>query len=560
MTRQSKYLLTIILFTVLLLRIPTLYTSIIDIDESQYGEFAVKVVDGMAPYASSIGEKPPLMYYYYIWIFKAFGKNNYSMVHAVTILWVMASAYVLFLIGRLRYNESVGFIAALFYAVFSTTHEPKIISTNGETLMTLPLVLGIYFFSLYEQRVHDNKNSKTLYWIGLAGVFTGLGFLFRHQAGMQIGFLGIYFLLRYVIFDPKVRSTIDYVKRLLQGAFLGISFLLPFGAACWIMYALGVLDKFLYWNFTFNFKYIGAGANLLPVFNGLIRLPIFIAFTFPAWYYAVKGIMKGIPFLFRSIRERRVDMESSKYLFLTLWLILSAVPVFLGSRFYSHYFIQLFPPLFLLGAVGAFYTLEKLKEKASQNKEYWLLSRKLTVVIGLYAIFFLIPRVNADYTKVMIKKVSPGDARLGVYPEQKAVGEYIKRKTEVNDTIFVWGFATPIYVYADRACGSRFSWADFLSGRIPGLPTGGKYKKENTDSYIVSGSWEEFCDDFIRYQPVYFVDTSAGDYHEYGKYPIHRKYRGFDLGKFVDRFYKRETEIRGMILYRLKKAIRRPCQ
>ncbi len=560
MTRQSKYLLAIILFTVLLLRIPTLYTAIMDIDESQYGEFAVKVVDGMPPYASSIGEKPPLMYYYYIWIFKAFGKNNYYMVHAITILWAMISAYVIFLIGRLRYNESVGLIAALFYAVFSTTHEPKIISTNGETLMTLPLVLGVYFFSLYEQRVHDNGKSKTVYWIGLAGIFTGLGFLFRYQAGMQIGFLGIYFLLRYVIFDPKVKSAVTYVKRLSQGAFLGISFLVPFGIACWIMDSLGVFDKFIYWNFTFNFKYIGAGANLLPSFNGLIRLPIFLVFTLPVWFYAVKGIIKGISLLIRDIKGKQVERISDSYLFLILWLIFSVIPVFLGSRFYSHYFIQTFPPLFLLGAVGAFYTFEKIKEKTGQKMGYTLISRKLTLVIAFYAILFMLPRVDADYTKVLMKKISPGDAKLGVYPEQKAVGEYIKRRTQRTDTIFIWGFATPIYVYADRACGSRFSWTDFLSGRIPGLPTGGTYKKANTDSYIVSGAWEDFCDDLIRYQPVYFVDTSTGDYHEYGKYPIHRKYRGFDLGKFVDRFYREETRIYGMTLYRLKKAIQRPCQ
>ncbi|MDH4130142.1 MAG: glycosyltransferase family 39 protein, partial [Spirochaetota bacterium] len=535
LAKRNNKILLLILFVTLLLRVPALYTTIIEIDESQYGEFANKVVNGGEPFVSSVDTKAPLSWYYYIWIFKAFGKNNYFAIHVITILWVMVTIIFIYLIGKKRFGVDVGLSAALVFSIFSTTHEPKIIATNGETMMALPLVIGIYFFTLYEL-----KNRKLIFLM-LAGIFSGLGAVFRHQAGIQIAIIGIYFVIRYIFLDHTMNSVKIFIKRLLSAGLLTISFMIPliftvffmldekirFFEAFYYMFEgvdkawnhlLGdkVFKEFIFWNFTFPFKYIASGSQTIPIKFAFIRISVFILFTFPAWYYLYKSVKTYIPALIDKARKRNLDSTSSSYLFLLIWFVFSFIPVSMGGRFYSHYFIQLFPALFLLAGLGVkkiFNNYEdlNLKDIFSQYK-------KIFIVFILYSVLFFIPRIHQDTTIYAIRKISGSEGKQGVYPEQKFVGEYIKKRTMLSDKILVWGFATPIYTYANRECGSRFSWTDFLVGRVPG--PGRDRELLYSTNYILKKSWDQFFEDINKFYPVYFVDTSTGDYHEYGKFPI----------------------------------------
>ena len=60
LAKRNNKILIFILFLCFFLRIPALYTTIIEIDESQYGEFANKVVNGGEPFVSSVDTKAPL--------------------------------------------------------------------------------------------------------------------------------------------------------------------------------------------------------------------------------------------------------------------------------------------------------------------------------------------------------------------------------------------------------------------------------------------------------------------------------------------------------------------
>jgi len=208
-----------------------------------------------------------------------------------------------------------------------------------------------------------------------------------------------------------------------------------------------------------------------------------------------------------------------------------------GGKFFGHYFIQLLPSLSILAAIGISYMMDR--PLASPN-----LKKRLYAILLVGMIFpaagFTTARLFADKIYARINEDNPNDYR--------PLGEYVKERTEKNDTIFVWGFATPVYFFADRPAASRFLWCDWLTGRIPGSPTA-QDNSFDTSEYATPGSWDMFFADLNEKKPVYFIDTSPGNYHDYGKYPISLYPH---LIKYLKDNYILETSFKGADFYRRK--------
>ena len=71
------------------------------------------------------------------------------------------------------------------------------------------------------------------------------------------------------------------------------------------------------------------------------------------------------------------------------------------------------------------------------------------------------------------------------------IAEYVKRHSAPNDRIFVWGFATMIYFFSERAPASRFFSADLLVGRPTGTNRADTWKKD-TSSLARPEAWAAF--------------------------------------------------------------------
>jgi hypothetical protein len=151
---------------------------------------------------------------------------------------------------------------------------------------------------------------------------------------------------------------------------------------------------------------------------------------------------------------------------------------------------------------------------------------------------------------------------VGNFPEQRDIGEYIKSQTKPEDTITVWGFCTPIYHWADRSAAGRFSWTDFLVGKIPGSPIGDdpeidswKYRVNGEYADWPKGTpdlWELFMQDLREFKPVYIVDTSTANFHFYGKYPIKNEKYYPQLWDYISKNYFLEINLKGVDLYKRK--------
>lgn len=513
-----------VLVIIFLLRLPAFWTPILDIDESQFAGFADTLLYGGTPYISSLDTKPLGIYYFFAAIFWIFGKNDMIAVHLATALWVGLTALFCYRIATKIYSQRAGLMAALFYAIFTTTYIPKFISTSIVLLMMLPLTMSIDAFLEWEQ--HGKRR-----YLWISGILWGLACLFKYQAGINLIVMAAYLLL----FRPL------YLERSLSK--MKIRAFLMFGAGGAIVCALfalhlmviGAWDAFVFWSLKGSMAYIEAATSVTVFWKNLaLRGGAIVASSLLVWLFAIRRSGHLMQNLFRSSRHRIHKCE--EYLIL-LWLGLSFIPVCMGGKFYGHYFHQLLPALCILAAGSTMRFFAWLKEDAVTPMKQWL--------YGLFVVGMLVPMIGFFGARLMADRIysAIGEENPKDY---LPIAEYVKKRSQDGDRIFVWGFATPIYYFSDRIPASRFLWCDWMTGRISGTRSA-RDAFFDTTPFITKGSWEMFFEDMRINTPIYFVDTSPGNYHDYGKYPISRYPQ---LMNWLNERYTFEAHVKGADIYR----------
>jgi len=512
-----------VLAVVLVLRLPAFWTPILDVDESQFAGFADWLLAGGKPYTSSLDTKPLGIYWFYAAIFSVFGRNNMIAVHVVTALWVWLTGMACFLIAGEIFSRRAGLWAALFYAVFTTTYVPKFISTSIVVVMMLPLALSVYCAVIWERR-------RNLGYMWLSGVLWGSACLFKYQAGINLVLMAAYLLLARPLIARSIREIRirEFLSFTFGGALVAVLF------ALYLKWA-GVFDEFIFWSMRGSFAYIGAGQELGRFWTKLgVRGGAFVASTLLVWVLAIWQTARTVG----GLRTPEGRSHRSEHLVL-MWLLFSFVPVMTGGKFYGHYFIQLLPALCILASGPAARFMEgfRCSDAGALRRIAFAL-----IIAGIVvpAAGFFAARIEADRIYSATGEENP----KAYIP----IADYIRKNSSDDDTIFVWGFATPIYFFSNRLGASRFLWVDWLTGRAPGTDAA-KDPGFDSSAYITPGSWELFFEDMERNRPVFFVDTSPGDHHDYGKYPIGKYPR---LRQYVEENYRPEASVAGADIYRRK--------
>lgn len=528
---QPVNLLWLFLIT-FLLRLPTLYTPIVDLDESVFAICGEVVRQGGKLYVDCVDHQPPLVYWFFAEVFRLFGANNMTAVHLVTTLIVFLTALLIsFSVGPVpgpppltassrkdgtagdqrgspvrghpRDSIQMGFLAALFYVVFSTTHIPKIISTNIEILANLPLVAA--WVLLFPPRVAPGKNRTCGRGAFLGGALMAVAFLLKYQVALILIFWILALLRR-----PK-----DFLLAGLGAA----TFLSLVGLT---FYFQGNLVPFYTETLARGWEYARLG-NTTSSFGKMVilRLGMTILCAAPLWYFFGKGIWQ----------------QRGRASLLGLWALGALLAALLGGRLYPHYFLLMLPPLCLMAtpAVAEFW-----QRTSRPKKIVW------GSLLAIWSLVFLMPRLNFQKSYQWFYQNYP-QLDTGVEPmlhekTYRAVGQFIQERSTPSDRIVVWGFSTPIYFFSGRLPGASSVWSDDLTGRVSGPP-----QSLDTSDFIRPGAWKKFMGEMAKNQPLWFVDTAPANFTYYGKYPI-RHYP--HLAAFLEEHYERVTTIDQVDLYR----------
>jgi hypothetical protein len=284
-----------------------------------------------------------------------------------------------------------------------------------------------------------------------------------------------------------------------------------------VMHAAGAWHSAWFW-FRFNFAYIKEGLRPAEL---AARAAKRVSYgVLPAAFIWVLGGAAAL----RALRSRGAPDDPERLdRFAAGWLVVSALAVTAGGRFFGHYFHQVAAPLAVLAAPAAV--------------RLWSSRRGLVLAaIGIPAAVFFV--LGLGHGRMMAAAGVPD-------PDYPAMAAAIAARSDPRDPLVVWGNAPVLYFEAERPLGSRFVFSNYLTGLSPATRTQSD-PRADASANVVAESWDMFEADLAARRPRLFVDTSPGNIGAYGKFPPARYPR---LRAILDRDYVPIANVAGARIY-----------
>jgi branched-subunit amino acid transport protein AzlD len=477
------------------LRAVSLVRPCLSDDEAIYATVAREMLTGHELYRDVVDHKPPGIYVVYA-ATQAIGGPIGGMVvlHLVLIGVVFATGLVLARIVRLHWpgtDPRAPAAAALLWIVYTTTLvDVDALAANCELFMMLPLVGAVAVFLDGRGRLVDPA---------LAGALIGAACLLKYQAGIMLPLFAAAALVG--------RGEPGLARRLLGIVAIGVGFAAMIGfAACWLWRG-GGLDAAVFW-LEFNFAYIQAGTSWAELAQRLVVRGGLVVGSAALLY----GL--GVVAVFAARREPFVR-------FLTGWLVVSAIAVFVGGRFFGHYFHQLTAPLAVLAAPATVRLWQRRRVGVG-------------LAIAAPAAVYLALGVLHDRLMVWYGEPDPDYASVVAWLDARGPG-----------ALCVWGNSPVLYFEADRPLGCRFVFSNYLTGLSPATATQSDATVDSS-RYVVHEAWPMLEADLDLRQPRFIVDGSPGNVAFYGKYPPSK----FPpLARVLGCAYDARADVAGMRIY-----------
>jgi hypothetical protein len=425
-TKNWPIFLLILLFLVLVLRLPSLFEPFWYGDEGIYLTLGQAIRQGQTLYLDIHDNKPPLLY----WLAALAG--SVFWLRFILLVWMIGTVVVFFKLAQKLFKQlSVSLFLTLAFALLTSLPLFEGTITNAEHFFIGLVILGVYFF--LEKR-----------WL-LSGLAVGLGFLFKSPPlfdWLALLFFSFFPVLAVPLKKKKIIIQAKKTFSLLLG-FLGPTLLV------FLFYAFkkGVLPFYLESVWRQNFPYLfswgeGQGGNLFAsplFFRGLILL-------------ALLGIF---------LANRKRLLRTPGFLLVLIWFPFALFGALLSSRPYSHYLLQVIAPLVLLiGFLG----------RLLWGKVDWrlillaLLSVSLSVIAFFHYGFYTYP-VSGYYQNfvqfILGKKAWPDYLNWfdGKTYRNYQVASFIEDFLPPGEPIFIWGNEPNIYALSRRLPVGRYAVA-----------------------------------------------------------------------------------------------------
>lgn len=475
MTQQAKKYLKGLALLLVVHRIPSLLVPFWTKDEGYWWAVGNGVASGLPMYAGAADNKPPLFLGIYALAIHCFGDFAMPALHALVIAGNLCIMLMLYRMARASLDShSALYVAAAFVFLQSNFIAQELQAANSENLMLPWAVAAVYLYSRPPWK-QDVIRFLTV------GAFIGVAVLIRQTALIILPLLLVHWALSNMFFTRVQDSASAPVKRSWRHICTSIAglmggFALPIALCTTYFLHQGTGADAWYWNIGFNTDYIRDPLRVGVVLWAFTwHTATIVPCAWIVWRQAGAGV-------WRLIRERNSQPA------LLLWLgflAVMCVATAAGGRFSHHYYLQLFAPLALLAG----YTVHWRRQR---DLPALPVSSRLVLVSLLipYILFFgeNVYRVKQFWT-------------IGQRPDIQHAGMFVRKMSEPNDTLFVWGYYPELYFYSNRLNASRFVETHFLTGQL----------RESSTSANAGESqlWQWLWNDLQRSEPRWIIDSSA---------------------------------------------------
>ncbi|GAA2742765.1 ArnT family glycosyltransferase [Kitasatospora cinereorecta] len=428
--------------------IPSFLRPVWSPDEGYLATQARMLADGGVLYDTVVDRKPPLLPWLYEACFAIFGSVSLWPLRTLAIVAHLVTAVLLASIARGRWGNRAGAYAGALFLLLSIGLSPE--DTQAATFEVFMLPAMVAAFRYAERRR----------WLA-AGIAVALCSLTKQTGG------AVLLPVLWMLFQDARRRGVRWLPAVFK---IGFGFALPIALVAMI---LTKPKGFLFWVVTGSGDYATFGSNWLQMLgralgNSAILLAAGLGFLLPVGHR-----------LWLRHRGRPVPVRGESYgssTDLWVWLASSVVAVSVGFHFFGHYYLQLMPPLVLLGVAA-------VCASAVRWKPVLVYSMVACTVFWGLAIFW--PGQKLDQTT--------------------EVATAVAAQTTPKDTVLVWGMHPELYWLADRRPATRYLTAGFLTNY-----SGGKDGQKVGEQYSVSDAWQTFDEELAaKGLPEVVVDDSG---------------------------------------------------
>jgi 4-amino-4-deoxy-L-arabinose transferase-like glycosyltransferase len=444
-------IIVILLCIVLLLRWPSLEQPF-DNDSGANAYHARLILRGEPLYSTHhSAHQLPAIYYTYALAFRLFGDSLWS-IKFFLILWSILIVFLIYRMGKVLFNRSTGFLAALLYACVSAQIDLMGTTAQNELFANLPRLIAVFIL------VDITVNKKPSWKFFFVGLFSAVSFFYRASYLSPIFVSGIVFLHVF----RKENQKIDAWKWIrIRALWLAAGFL-AMSSAILIYFAIwGLLPRFLL-VFSIGRSYINFRIDNGPGSIALLVFPLVGLFrsNMTLLVFSIAGVLV---IMNTAIRKRELD---DSILYIAAFLGTSFIEAGVTQTFFLHYYLLIVPPTALIAA----WFLHKMFTNISKvSRKMKSLIAKPILVISALSVILISLNHNYDFYRHFIKYESrsetyedfvvkswPGFGYAAIRAQK--IAEYIKTKTSSDDRIYYWSGDVQVYYLADRRCAIDVLW------------------------------------------------------------------------------------------------------
>lgn len=407
-------------------------------DEGEYAYAGQLMLQGIPPYRLAYNMKLPGTYAAYALIMEIFGETG-SSIHLGFLIVNVATAILLFLVGRKLFGREVGAVSAAAYVVLSASTAIFGLAAHATHFVVLSALAGI----LLLLQAIDSDRAMLFFW---SGTCLGLAFLMK-----QPGIVFSLFAFTYWAYRKWNRRG-EWRYLLSRGGALFSGTVWPFGLTCLLLYWGGVFRQFWFWTFT----YARAYGTYAPIRAGVhnFRLAAAGLLSFDGGIWLIVGIGLVVLFLNRRPKAHAV--------FVVTLLAFSFLGVSAGLYFREHYFVLLLPAAALLCGIAVFYCTDVLRERRSSA----VVAAIPALVFGLAIVISVVRERSIFFApdwNVACRRIYYNDPFL----EAEAVANYLKANTPLSARLAIFGSEPEIYFYSQRHSATGYIYTYSLMEEQP---------------------------------------------------------------------------------------------